>query len=430
MSAHRRIAAVVVRPTISWFGMTDETPMHVQTPGWMHALDWGRLLESTRSWFRLNGEGVVVIQLPQLAGLSTAGRRTIGAQLVQALAEAGWQTSTAGIETGWFTCLKEDFPPVTLGIGPWISQNRTPLLELGPAEPAVAVTQQLADYQRYTGGRWCGTGGLSGVNRIRNLREQQTRYGVPLWKWSSPDREVIGRAFELQGSRHNRDIHGDIDGLYVHHYDTRAMYLAAAAAAELGWSSPERRGPQEYDPARPGYWKVAVADLVGYDPMAVLVRPDRADDNGMVWLTTPVMQFLTSVGARPEIHDSLTSERSARILRGWAEQLRDALKHSGPALRPALKDTYARTVGMFARPTSRIYRPDWRDTIVDLAKCNLLRKTLHLSPLRYNIDSVWIPTTYADGRNGPLVDGGTIGAMRYEKTQTMTKYLTTYGAKK
>jgi hypothetical protein len=118
-------------------------------------------------------------------------------------------------------------------------------------------------------------------------------------------------------------------------------------------------------------------------------------------------------------------------MRAWAEQLRDALAHPGTTpIRGAIKDTYARTVGMFNRPTSRIYRPDWRDTIVDLAKINLLRKCAMVSPLRYNIDSIWVATDYADGRNSPFIDNNNMGALRYEKTMLMTEYLDTYGAKK
>jgi hypothetical protein len=70
-----------------------------------------------------------------------------------------------------------------------------------------------------------------------------------------------------------------------------------------------------------------------------------------------------------------------------------------------------------------VYRPDWRDTIVDLAKVNLLRKVAAagVEPLRYQTDSVWISSDDPHGRR-IFPDEGGIGALRWEETMLVDEY--------
>jgi hydrogenase maturation factor HypE len=78
---------------------------------------------------------------------------------------------------------------------------------------------------------------------------------------------------------------------------------------------------------------------------------------------------------------------------------------------------------MLRRPGGRIYRPDWRDTIVDLAKVNLLRKldAMNVDPLHFQTDAIWVATD-ADVPQKLFPDRGNIGALRFEELMTMDEY--------
>lgn len=429
--------AAVCYPQVSWFaGLGGARPQHRPTPAQAVApASWARLVDMAgRRWFTRGGEGVLCVRSADDA--TDTQRRKLAAQLVEQLGALGWKTTDAGGATGWFTCHHPD-PAAALvmfGVLPWVDQGRTPLFRLD--DPAVAVAEALAGYQGLVGSIWRGTGGLSGTAAIRALHDGKRAGGAPRWRWDNPPSDVVGRSFELIGGKHGRPCDWWDGGpdWWVHQYDVRAMYLAAASVAELAWDPPEHTGPRQYDPERVGYWQVNRDELetrLNHSPgrLSLLLRAQTA--GSLAWVTTPVLEYLTGhMGGSPEIHDSWTAERRSRLLRGWAERLRDARQGAGPQWLPAVKDTYARTVGMMRKPGGRIYRPDWRDLIVDTAKVNLLRKVDAggVEPLRWNVDSVWIPTDSPNGRDSLYPDTGRIGALRYENTMTIDEYRAKYEA--
>lgn len=424
------VRAVVIRPGLSWFAPAGEAAFFNQTPEWVSA-QWSRIVViASQRWFRGQDDGVVLLQVPGIPVAEGRDRAAAAARFRADLRALGWKVSDGGDKTGWYSCFQEGAPTIHFGVGPWIRQDRTSLFDL--ADHAQTIAVRLAAYESLTGTPWRGTAGLSGCASIRQFHESKAGGGVPMWRWDKAPGEIIGCSFELRPTHHRRPpteaelTGGGLGGGFVHQYDVRAMYLAAAMNVTVSWSAPERRGPQEFDPQRAGYWQVQRSSL-GDDPLELLTR-SYAFPDPLVWVTTPVVAYAIECGQPvPEVFDSLTGARQSRVLRGWAERMRNAREHAGTAILPAIKDTYARTVGMLARPGGRIYRPDWRDSIVDLARINLLRKVRNsgVNPLRYNVDAIWVWSEYSDGSTGPILDTGRIGGLRYEpdKTLTMDAYL-------
>lgn len=426
--------AVVIRRGLSWFARAPRETMNRTTPDWA-VTDLPRVvLAAGKLWFPREGEGTVLWQC-------TENVDTV--KMVEELRAGGWRVSDSGHDTGWFTVFRDGYATVHLGIAKLITQHRFPLARLG--DEARHVAMALVRYSDLMGASWRGTAGMSGCAQIRAIHGWKPTGSQPLWRWDdAKSADAIRCSFELRGARHTRPItEEEFNRAYVHQFDIRAMYLAASNVALLGRSAPELTGQADFDILRPGYWHVRRDQL--RDAPAELVR---AGDSSLVWLTTPVMAYLHEQGMRPEIFDSWTSERGGRYLKGWAERLTAALKMTPPAedagapgLERALKDTYKRTVGMMASEGGRIFRPDWRDEIVDRARVNVLRKCANLkdaqnvTPLRYNIDSVWIasndgPDVVGRGLGIEYDEGGAekwqIGKFRWITSMTPAVYVAKY----
>lgn len=415
----------MIRPKVAWFARAARETMYRSTPAW-GLTDLPRVVLAAGSlWFPRGGEGTVLWQ-----GAESVDTRA----MVVELRARGWHVTDSGHETGWFTVKRDGYATVHLGIAPMISPQRFPLASLHDDGERVALA--LVRYSDLMGAAWRGAAGMNGCAQIRAIHDTKPSGAQPLWRWDdAKSADAIRCSFELRGSRHRRPMTpAEFNRAYVHQYDIRAMYLAAANVAMLGWSAPEARGAQEFDPARPGYWYVKRDAL--HDAPAELVREDSRSH---AWLTTPVMAYLAEQDIHPEVYDSWTCERGGRYLKSWAERLTAALKVTppgpggqAPSLERALKDTYKRTVGMMASEGGSIYRPDWRDEVVDRARVNLLRKCRDVVPLRYNVDSVWIASDDPPEVTGRLLgvpynDDGTekwqIGKFRHITTMTPAQFM-------
>lgn len=425
-----RWSVVVVRPQVTWFARAGRKSEFHPTVDWARTNLPRVVMAAGAIWFPAGGEGVVLWQCREAVDTR---------RMVDTLRGHGCKVSDAGHETGWFTVRRDGCATVHLGISSMISQMRTTIIRLNGE--AKRCAERLAQYADLTGAAWRGTAGMSGCAGIRATHETKVEGAQPLWRWDDARAaKAIRCSWELRGSRHNRAMTTpEIAAEHVHQFDVRAMYCAAAGVAMCGWSAPEPRGPQEFDPGRPGYWQVRYAEVA--EAPRELVKPT----DGMVWLTTPVMAYLVEIGiTTPEVHDSWTAQRGGRYLKPWAERLTAALRQvpeqadpSEPGVKRALKDTYKRTVGMMAREGGRIFRPDWRDEVVDRARVNLLRKTARCgyTPLRYNVDAVWIVTDH-DARtvgralgveyNAAGAEVWQVGKFRHIESTTPTAYLERY----
>lgn len=425
----------VIREQRSWFAGRRRLA-HLPTPPWALSDPALVIRHAGERLFTSAGEGVVVWQPWEPPG----DRDRWTKALLHTADEYGWTSSDAGAESGWFTFRRRDAlgagPVVLFCVGAW---TPAPAPGCEPGDPADRIAARLARYRELTGVAWRGHPGLSGCAAIRREHEQRSRGGQPLWRWDKAPREVVGCSFELRGSAHRRPMSDDERGMTaVYEFDTRAAYLAAAMNAEVGWSAPEHLGPHPFDPKRSGYWSVRrdqLPDEVAGLPLPVIVR-DRG--RPLVTTTTPVMLWLAEQGVTPEVMDAWACERSGRHLRAWAERLRNALTAGDPGdMTPALKQTYSRTVGLLGKPGGRIFRPDWRDEVVDRARINLVRRVAAagLRPLRWNVDAVWVasdePPEVVGARLAAFYpDTGMwrpeVGKLRHARTLTPAEYLAKY----
>lgn len=424
------VTAVVIRPVVTWFAAAGrETAFHA-TPDWA-TLQLDRVVLAAQTvWFQRRMEGTVLWQcdVPALTAQNMARA------MIERLRARDCDVTETGLATGWFTVRHAGWPDVHLGLSPLIQQGRTSIGEL-TGDPCT-LAMRLARYADVSGAAWRGTGGLSGCAAIRSIHEANRRTGVPLWKWQNPPSDVVGTSFELK-PKHGRPLSEyERNRRYVHQFDIRAMYLAAAGVAMVGWSAPEHTGPREFDPGRAGYWQVRRHDELAV-PATVCRYPVKGEP--LTWLSTPVMTYLREQGLQLEAFDSWTCDRTGRYLRPWTERLtaaRDALNAKDDVdkgVLAAVKDTYARTVGMMQRPTSRIYRPDWRDCVVDTARINLIRKlNSAVEPVRFNVDSVWVATDHEAQQIGEWlgtrydihdVEVDQVGKFKHVDTLTVGQYL-------
>lgn len=400
-----------------------------------------------------SGEGTVLWWGVQHYGgpMTPAHRERATKVLLDDAGKTGWKASDKGAETGWFTFTKTGAPDVHLGIAQWIDQRKTPLFNLEDSPALIAAL--LARYHVATGAAWRMTAGMAGCAAIRNLAARPApaapytglpaRTSSPLWRWDKAPEGVVGCSWETRWDRPMTPAEAHMP--MIHQFDIRAAYLAAAGVARLAWSAPVWRGPSMFEPTAAGYWRVrygrGAGDLRKSGMVAgdMLVPAGRIDAGDMIWLTTPVMAYLAEQGITPTVHDAWTADRTGTYLKRWSEKLRDArwdTSRGGELLHPAIKATYARTIGTLGKPGGRVYRPDWRDAVVDTARINLRRKLdaaakiLGVFPLRVNIDSVYFADDDPDAkmiRSALVAADDQLGKFRYVRSYTMSEWTNIHG---
>lgn len=384
------------------------------------------------------------------------------AEMIELARHAGWHTTPSALKyaRGWVTFFKSGHPNIHLGILDGMDPDESPLFPVDGSYSAEEIGRQLAEYAGAVGCTYRITPGISGLALLRQhyatrplpkgVPERHREY--PGWRWhlfaesKVPPIETPGdlvwerkpTAAELKRTP------------FMHGFDTNAAYLASAINAEFGWNPPEPEGAQPFDPSRPGVWQIVDArrylgalstdKLKGMPPV---LNGTRIARNGTAWLSTHGMTYLQQLtGTLPEVIDSWTSARQARVLQPWAARIRDGLAMHGrrqghpddcgcppDRLRTTLKLTYAGAIGMMDSSTSGVYRPDWAWGIKDLSRFNLLRKISSVPrvPVRINKDAVY----YLDDREDPryladlvgVVAGGAIGKFKIDSTTTYAGWL-------
>lgn len=402
--------------------------------------------------------------------LDTLGRDGFPAELAtfaERATEAGWKPAAGALElaTGWITWTKpgdKGTPVVHMGIRNLMTIDPTGLLQ--ESDDPARLADRLARYAKLTFAAYRATPGVSGLGALRNLydspvikreltmnatgsktagaRTTYTPRPEPRFIWNATEPltgtgDLIWRRTPTAQERRMK---------YAHTFDTRAAYLAAAAGARLGWHAPKHTGAIQWDPAQSGLYRIRTHNepWCSTTTGVPIVNPNRIN-NGTTWVTAPVLAFLSERGyALPEIIDSWTCAGSGGrdirdditgpYLQIWANRLRDALPDAqtagDPALRRSIKRTYAEAIGLLARPGGRVYRQDWAATIIDEARCRLLRKiyAYHARtgvwPLTVKTDAVTYATDDDEPTFGADIQGGPrIGQLRHDKTQTMAEYL-------
>lgn len=326
------------------------------------------------------------------------------AEILAALRDAHYSVSDAGVETGWFTIVLDRTRAVHLGLTRFIQQTRTPLFQVGANADTIAV--QLSRFHQLTGAPWRMTGGASGHAGIRAWHERKTKGGIPLWRWDAALKVgAVGCSWEPRSVRTLTDA--ERQHSHMHYFDRRSAYLSSMINAELGWGRLIHQGPGAFfEPKSAGYWLIDARRVRALDgDMGGIPIDQRATAQPFqglrMWVTTATLAYhVERGGTLPEILDAWVADRTGRVLRGWGEEMRDAIaetRDSEPEMNGTLKSTYARSVGSFAKPGGRIFRPDWRDTVVDLDRVTGDRaaakvvKAFGMTPVRRVVDGVWYP---------------------------------------
>ena len=370
---------------------------------------------------------------------------------------AGWRVATTiDAATAWRS-YTEDATGCTVHVGALdVMQAVDPTCWILGGS-AVDMAARLVGYHAATGVPYRATPGVAGCAMIRRLADQAMTAKLrgsgkataqPYWRWDRHPMTLDGVG-DLRWRQQGGPTLGDRD--WVHNFDTRWQYLAAAGVARLAWSPLEHMHAQPYDSEFAGYWQVRAEDVppMLWEPRGSIVPAfdaRRVGPDGLVWLTTPIMAYLNDLGINPEVVDSWTCGQSGRYLRTWSERMRDGLVAAHQSgrdadLYAALQQTYQQTIGMMQRQGGSIYRPDWAHTIIDTARANLLRKVdrvykaLKILPIRAYVDALFYVTD--NTHVGPLADalgvvneqqgGPMVGRMRHIKTQTVAAYITHLG---
>lgn len=354
---------------------------------------------------------------------------------------AGWQHAQID---AWTLFHRDDGRTVALGLRDSMNVLHLGVLFDKATDPAVLAVA-LDRYHRVSGNPWRGTPATSAHNAIRLSWENSA--GKPLWQQPKlPVRSGVGFCSWSRPLNENELWWG-----YVHTFDANNAYLGSAANAELAWSQLHHTGPQQFDASLPGYWLVDLStDLLAH--LADPLRPPLvAPRNGQVWMTTPYAKLLEDFGYHGLILDSWTGREEfyesgkrkhpagARILRKWAETVRDGLPAKGTPVGDAARRTYKDAVGGMQKQGMRISRTDWGETIIDLWRATLMRRVWRIYrqigywPVRIATDSI----SYADsnpdpralaaiihgGPNGHLLNSTALGQFHHEATHTTEQWL-------
>lgn len=272
-----------------------------------------------------------------------------------------------------------------------------------------SVFHRFAMWSNLLGMTYHGSPGVAGTAMLRLLYPHGK---PPRPLWHLPVTPALDRAGEAE--LHWRS---PVARPHVHAvtYDRRRAYLASALSVEVAAGALEHNPVpgQQFDPGRSGWWKI---DPSPWQFHAGLPDPlDGMHALGGIWVTTPTLRLLTELrelgiygGYR--ILESRTG-RSTRLLRPWAERIRDAeaamsgrTDKAALALAATLKESYRRAIGLMSRTGGPIWRPDWQAAIIAHTRMQVCRQTIktyrltgHL-PVRIDVDSISyaMPTPVAE----------------------------------
>lgn len=382
------------------------------------------VLGTAKDVFRATGEGVVVLGAEAATQLgfperepSEARRQPAGVELLHPARAEDWRVS--GL-SAWMTLWAPGRPTVHVAVWPWLAESAQGSLS--------GFLGTLTAYHALVGGSYHTTPGVAGVGL---LRDRYAPGAAPYWAPSFDGCEAIrGTADDAAGFMWTTPSAIRCPAAdHVHGYDVNRQYLSAAANAELAVGQLGHTGRIRFDQTRAGYWLISPqAWNVPHMPHPAGGGPRRGGMRGS-WVTTPTMRLLNEIAdhgfiAGPDVIDSWTADKSARIMRPWAEAIRDGLNRAERITEPAfvdrlkpaeviplLKQTYRETVGMLGRPGGRVYRPDWRHTIAALARANLYRRLWSIGhrtgrwPRQIKADAVY----YASHDPDPIATAETLG---------------------
>jgi len=434
----------------------DGEPTGVTTPDGPNSLDLVTVLHRAAHYFHDHGEGVLLVDqaaaeqlglwrpgpapepgddaLRDWAGFVPA--RDNGWNVTGL---APWMSFHAGMTSVPGKGLRPTRPRVRVCVLPWLDHDAVAgMADDGPA----AFARNLARYHELTRSAFHTHPGVAGLALLRDvaapLLKTEPYWKPPVEQWPE---DVRACEYDLIWERDH-----DKPARYTHAYDARRAYLAAAQNANLalGNLTYQQRGAIDWSPHWAGYWRIPVpAWNVPWMPHPAGPAAMAVPAGELIWVSTPTMTLLDELGndgwvSTPKPVESLVAlgrpqDRygpTARVFREWANTLNTAaLDTAGvdedQAVNAAIKIVYSAAIGQLNTPTGRIYRPDWRHTIIALTRANLWRKmwrigaatgrwpvSVYRDSLRYLSDE---PDPVAACPYG-LILGDRLGQFKHEQT--------------
>jgi hypothetical protein len=354
-----------------------------------------QMLASLSRRFCSTGEGTVLLSadiMRRLGAPDAPAKTEEGARAHPWLTparEAGW---TVSMLSPWMTFWdKTDRrAAVHVGLLPWMDSE---IFELIDPDPAVmAYRMDWISSRMRTAYRT--RPGIVGTAAVKRFVPGATPRWRPDWKYCEPVSGVLDEdgderttAWELRyiwESPHYDDL---VAGYrWLHGWDIRKQFLAAASMAELSRDILVHTGAKQFD-GTPGYWKVRVPAW----NLPFLPHPmGQYEVDSVQWVTTPTMELCYRIAekygyiAPPVVLDSWTAPKGVRLLRPWAETIRDMLvaaqrepdPQDAVILYEASKSLYTHAIDHWGNPRSTVWRYDWKHTIHGLARCGVFWKML------------------------------------------------------
>lgn len=284
--------------------------------------------------------------------------------------QVGWKVDRLG---PWMTFHRPNSPTVHIGVKPWLDSDTFELISPDPAVTAYRM-------------QWMGSlldtayrarPGVTALSAMRTLVPGKAPYWKPDWNkvapvgpfedrmrweqpyiWDSPDAAAL-----------------ELDHKWLHGWDIRGQFLAAASQVYLGRDALRHTGKRDYDGSA-GYWRITVPAWA-YDHVLPHPAGNGYTYGDITWVTSARMELLRKLAddyqviAMPDVLDAWTAEKPARLLRPWAERIRDMVslahkeKEAGDraVLARAVKHAYAHAIAMLRTPESSIVRYDWNDSV-------------------------------------------------------------------
>jgi hypothetical protein len=356
---------------------------------------------------RENAYDTVIMPTLNIPGVITTTRETLEAQLKYG---SGLEVTSTAKTGGWFVLrIGDRGPRISLCIRDWCPKD--PIV--GTHRSFRHMVAALLEWQHTLIEPYRMTPGVSMIAGIQGTAtgaryKLQNRNTADWWKPPAM----------LNDLRH---ITRDRPDVPLHRWDMRSAYLAAAAAVDLPYQQLKHTGPHP-ETGAVGYYRIRIHE----GPTAGLGPPDR---QGCHWVGHPMLELMNRPPWSVEIIDSHTAVDYGRILRPWAERVRDQIYRTDLPdwYRAALKSGYAQAIGLLAVPRGSMYRPDWRHLIIDQMRASMVRRIasakrlMDIDPVRVDIDSVWYDTNDPEHVGAALGEGTLMGRMRYEGIGHFTK---------
>lgn len=378
----------------------------------MIPMRFGHLLDGCQSV----GVGTLIISSPTVTGgfLVDLAPDDPGPSADAWTAGTGWRAAPAG--QGWRTYTRAGGRSV---VNPWTIRvcvlspgvvARCPILTPSnvPMWP-MELCRRLDGWTDLVGSPYHGIPGVAGTAALRDI-VAAGKARAPLWlPENTQGRQVPDRvhAAALERDYTTSWKPPTVPAGPTITLDVNRAYLAAALGAVV---ARDRLTPRtttypgtSRDTTRAGYY------LIDADPWQEPRMPDplgyiagNRPQTRLRWVTAPTLDLIDELHLAGQHGGyTITEEYTApgyRILRPWAERIRDALAATNdPATVATLKAAYRETIGLLGRPGGRIHRPDWQSTIIALSRSVMWRKLYALAiatdrwPLAVNVDAVTLP---------------------------------------